>query len=87
MKRGMIVYINELQIKFEFRRYRSIFYRVMGLWTQNFHDNLFSGHFWINFEGIKMKLGMIVYNTCNAELKIKSFVVIDQYLIELWPLD
>jgi hypothetical protein len=41
--------------------------------------------FWINFADIEMKLGVIVYNN---ELQIKlSFVVIDQYLTELWPLD
>jgi hypothetical protein len=31
MKFGMIVYNNELQIKYEFRRYWSIFDRVMAL--------------------------------------------------------
>jgi small basic protein len=45
---------------------------------------LFFGHFWIDFVDIEIKLGMIVYNN---ELHIKlSFVVIGQYLMELWAL-
>jgi uncharacterized protein (UPF0332 family) len=69
MKPGMIVYNNELQIKFEFRRYWSIFYRVMALWLRIFHENFyFSDIYWINIADIEMKPGMIVYNN---ELQIK----------------
>jgi hypothetical protein len=44
MKLGMIVYNNELQIKFEFCRYWSIFDRVMALGLRIFMKNLFSGY-------------------------------------------
>ena len=70
MKLGIIVYNNDLQIKIECRCYQSKLDRVMGCWTQNFHENFCFPDilFLINFADIGIKLGMIVNNN---ELQIK----------------
>jgi hypothetical protein len=63
MKPGMIVYNNELQVKFEFCPYWSIFNRVMALGLRIFMKiSVFWTFFKINFADFEMKLGMIVYN-------------------------
>jgi hypothetical protein len=69
MKLGLIVYNNKLQIKFEFRRYWSIFDQGMALGLTIFMSFfVFRTIFRINFADIEMKLGMNVYNN---ELQIK----------------
>jgi hypothetical protein len=50
---------------------------------------LFLDIFWINFSDIEMKLGMIGDNDVFMIMSYRSnlsFVVIDQYLTELWAL-
>jgi hypothetical protein len=44
---------------------------------------LFSGHFWIIFSDIEMKLGIIVYNN-ELQIKFEFCCYIDQHLTELW---
>jgi hypothetical protein len=85
MKLGMIVYNNELQIKYEFRCYWSIFERVMSPWTYNFHENLcFRTFFELNFQMLKRNLVWLF--TILSYRSSLSFIVIDQYLSELWAL-
>jgi hypothetical protein len=65
MKLGKIVYNDELQIKFEFRCYWSIFDRVMGPWTLNFHENFcFPDIFWIIFSDIEHCLVTATVTQC-----------------------
>jgi hypothetical protein len=52
MKLGMIIYNNELQIKFEFRRYWSTFDRVMAPGLSHIYEVKFAaGVIFVSFRG------------------------------------
>jgi hypothetical protein len=82
----MMVYNNKLQMKFEFRCYWSIIDRFkaprLGIFMKISVFRTFS----------KLILQVLKYNlvclfTIMSYSSNLSFVVIDQYLIELWSLD
>jgi hypothetical protein len=86
MKLGMIVYNNKLKIKLEFRHYWLIFDRVMALWLRIFmKSSVFRTFFGWILQILKWNLVWLF--TIMSYRSILSFVVIDQYLTELWPLD
>ena len=86
MKLGMIVYNDELQIKFEFRCYWSIFDWVMVLGLKIFMKiwvfwTFFGLFFWI----LKWNLvWLFAIVSCRSSL---IYVVIDQFFTELWALE
>jgi hypothetical protein len=87
MKLDMIVYNIELHFKFESCSYWSLFDRVMvyGL-LKNCHEN---GCFLDIYELILQILtcNLVWVFTVMSCISNLSFVVIDQYLTELWPFD
>ena len=85
MKLGMIVYNDELQIKFEFRCYWSIFAWVIALGLRIFMKiSVFRTYFGLFFQILKWNLVWLF--TMMSYRSSLSFVVIDQYLTELWAL-
>ena len=86
MKLGMIVYNDELQIKFEFRCYWSIFAWVIALGLRIFLKiSVFRTYFGLFFRILKWNLvWLFAIMSCRSSL---IFVVIDQFLTELWVLE
>jgi hypothetical protein len=82
----MIIYNNELQFKFEFHHYWSIFDRVVALGLRIFMK---ISVFRIFFKSILqiLKWNLVWYFTAMSYRSSLSFVIIDQYLTESWPLD
>jgi hypothetical protein len=86
MKPGMIVYKNVLQIKFEFCCYWSIFDRVIALGRRIFMKITVFRTF-LKLISLIWKWNLVWLSTIISYRSSLSFVVIYQYLTELWPLD
>jgi hypothetical protein len=82
IKLAMIVYNNELQIKFEFHHYWTIFALGLRIFMK---ISVFRTFFEFILQILKWNLVWLF--TIMSYRSSLSFVIIDQYLTKLWPLD